>query len=270
MGTSTTTQNTSSTSQATPTAAEQEMEKIQLGQYKEFAPAQTQMYQNAFGLGNQLLTSFQGQGSPQWNSLIGGVNQNQQNSIVQQGLNSISPQLQQSGIMDSGTAASVMGRSAADLYNQNAQFNVGALQNALNLALTGQAQVQQPAMGATSQLASQLSGLRSNTTTGSMYGTQVQPFAQTFNQMVSPFTSMFKFGCWVAAEIFGGWYEPKTCAARYYINSLAPTWFKNFYLKYGEKTAKFIHNKPIFKMLLRPLFEYFAYRGSVVKVGGLV
>lgn len=68
-------------------------------------------------------------------------------------------------------------------------------------------------------------------------------------------------GCWVAAEIFNGWHEPKTEAARYFINNMAPEIFRKFYLKHGERIAKFIHNKPILKMALRPLFEIFAFIG---------
>jgi hypothetical protein len=65
-------------------------------------------------------------------------------------------------------------------------------------------------------------------------------------------------GCWVAAEVFGGWHHPQTVLARVYVNFLAPSWFKNFYMAYGERIAKFIHNKPILKKILRPLFEMFA------------
>jgi hypothetical protein len=54
---------------------------------------------------------------------------------------------------------------------------------------------------------------------------------------------------------------PKTCSARYYVNEIGPIWFKNFYIKNGKQIAKFIHDKPIFKLILRPLFEYFVYRG---------
>lgn len=68
--------------------------------------------------------------------------------------------------------------------------------------------------------------------------------------------------CWVAAEIFGGWFDPKTIGARNYIGSMAPKWFKALYIKYGERVAKFISNKPIFKSLLRPVFELFARLGG--------
>jgi hypothetical protein len=68
--------------------------------------------------------------------------------------------------------------------------------------------------------------------------------------------------CWVAAEIFGGWYHPKTCACRHYINALAPKWFTRFYGKYGEQFAKFISDKPFIKLILKPLFELFAFKGG--------
>jgi len=72
--------------------------------------------------------------------------------------------------------------------------------------------------------------------------------------------------CWVASEIFGGWFAPKTIQARCYITYLAPPWFRNFYIRHGEKMAHFISNKPLLKILLRPLFEYFAWRGRLEQV----
>jgi hypothetical protein len=167
----------------TPTATPQETEKnqIQLDQLKQYAPQQTQMYQNAFNLGNQLLTSFGDKSGSAWQSLVGGVTQDQQNSQVQQSLRSLTPQFQQGGILDSGTAASVAGRAAADTYNSNAQFNVGAMQNALNLALSGQAQVQQPALSQSGQLSQSLAGLRSTNTSGTT--TQTGYKTQTGNNL---------------------------------------------------------------------------------------
>ena len=63
--------------------------------------------------------------------------------------------------------------------------------------------------------------------------------------------------CWVAAEVFNGWHHPKTIMARFFVNNVGPKWFKNLYIKYGEKVAQFIHDKPLFKLAIRPLFEYF-------------
>lgn len=65
----------------------------------------------------------------------------------------------------------------------------------------------------------------------------------------------------MAAEIFGGWFEPKTIDARHYILNLAPTWLRNFYLAYGKRIAWFISNKPMLKLTLKPLFEHFAKAG---------
>ena len=72
--------------------------------------------------------------------------------------------------------------------------------------------------------------------------------------------SMF---CWVAAEVFGeSMTDSKTSACRYYIGNIGPRWFKNLYMKHGEDFAKFIHNKPIIKAIIKPLFEFFAQEGA--------
>lgn len=68
--------------------------------------------------------------------------------------------------------------------------------------------------------------------------------------------------CWVAAEIFGGWYAPKTIACRLWIATEAPKWFRDFYMEHGEKIAEFISDKPLLKLILRPAFELMAYLGK--------
>ncbi len=113
-------------------------------------------------------------------------------------------------------------------------------------------------------------------TQANIFGTQSQAATATRGQNVSMINSgigqvgslaetgmagAFLF-CWVAAELFGGWNNPKTEAVRYYIGNIAPKWFKNIYLKYGERFARFIHNKPWLKAIIRPLFEYFALLGG--------
>ena len=168
-GTTTNVTNTTQTASATP--QEQEMEKIQLQQMRDYAPGQSQMFQNAFGLGNQLLTSFGDKSGAQWQSLIGGVTPAQMQAQAQQAGRLTNASLNQAGMVDSGVGRVMNARAMSDSMNANSQFNVGALQNALNLALSGQAQVQQPAMGATSQLAGQLAGIRTISGTSSSYGT---------------------------------------------------------------------------------------------------
>jgi hypothetical protein len=161
----------------TPTEEERQMQKLQLAQYKTVEPYQTQMQVSGLQLGNQLLKSFGSPESQMWQSLIGGITPEQQQTMISEQQRYLNPQFQAQGIYDSGTAATGRLRAAVDLANQNAQFNVGTLQNALNLALSGQAQVQQPVNQGTSLLAQQLAGLRS------ISGTQTtsrNPFLESF------------------------------------------------------------------------------------------
>ena len=67
--------------------------------------------------------------------------------------------------------------------------------------------------------------------------------------------------CHVASEVFGGWNQPETFFARIYVIFKSPKWFRNFYIKFGKRIATFIHDKPILKNMIRPLFESFAKRG---------
>lgn len=66
------------------------------------------------------------------------------------------------------------------------------------------------------------------------------------------------FFCWVASEVFGGWDHPETCKARFFVAFQAPKWFREFYIKNGEKIARFISDKPILKSLIRPIFKIMA------------
>lgn len=89
------------------------------------------------------------------------------------------------------------------------------------------------------------------------------PIQQSYGSTRPSYIPDFSFAiCWVAAEIFGGWFHPKTCAARNYVSNLAPKWFKRFYIKYGERIAKFISNKPLLKGMIQPLFNHFAVLGG--------
>ena len=57
-------------------------------------------------------------------------------------------------------------------------------------------------------------------------------------------------GCWVAREVFGQdnyqWRQ-----FREWLYTMAPAWFKNLYLKHGERFAEYIRNKPRVKSVIR-------------------
>lgn len=60
----------------------------------------------------------------------------------------------------------------------------------------------------------------------------------------------FAAGCWVAREVYGI-ENPKWLEFRHWMFNDAPSWFRNLYLSYGERIAKFISNKPLIKSIIR-------------------
>lgn len=159
---------------AEATPEERQLNQLQLEQARAFDPIQRQLNANGGNLVNQLLT---GQALPGYlNTLPGGISPDVTQHIVDQSLRDLYPQFQSSGILDSGVAASIAGRTAGDIRASAEQFNIQNLQQLLNLAVGGQAQVQQPMLNTTSQLGQRLSGLRSVTSTQ----TSMNPFLRSF------------------------------------------------------------------------------------------
>lgn len=265
MGTTSTTSN--STQQVTPTPQEQGLEQNELN-FSNFAqPLEEQTYGNLSSNINAILT-----GQTPMAQGIGGISDSQTQSMVNQSLRDIMPQFQSSGILNSGEAAQVANLTAAQTRNSNAQFNVSAAQNLFNLAAGGQSNLQSQANQNNSTLGSQLAGLRTTTSSGSV---SQNPFLNSFYQGLgtqasntvgsignsaisagtggaSSFGSAFAAGCWVAAEVFDGWSDVRTNIARFYIMFHAPKWFRNMYMKFGPNIANFIHNKPILKNMIKP------------------
>lgn len=116
------------------------------------------------------------------NTLPGGISEDVVGSITQQSLQDIMPQFQKSGILDSGTAAQISSRTAADIRNQAKQFNIQNLMQLLNVGVGGQAQVQQPALATSQMLNQSLAGLRSINQSGSQTTLGMNPFLKSFQQ----------------------------------------------------------------------------------------
>lgn len=108
---------------------------------------------------------------------VGGITEDQTQSMVNQSLRDIMPQFQTSGILNSGEAAQVANLTAAQTRNANAQFNVSAAQNLFNLASGGQSNLQGQQQASTNTLTNELAGLR--TTTGSQ-SVSSNPFLNSF------------------------------------------------------------------------------------------
>jgi len=56
--------------------------------------------------------------------------------------------------------------------------------------------------------------------------------------------------CWVAREVYGV-NNPQWLQFREYVINDAPSWFRKLYLKYGEKFAKYISDKPRLKSVIK-------------------
>ena len=56
--------------------------------------------------------------------------------------------------------------------------------------------------------------------------------------------------CWVAREVYGQ-NNPMWLLFRGWLLDEAPSWFRKIYIKYGERFARFISNKPFIKSFIR-------------------
>jgi len=184
MGGEKTTQQSSQSSQTqyTPTAEETALNKLYLQRQQASQPGLLEADKSGLDLTNKLLT---GQSLPGYlNQLPGGIDTNAQNSIANQSVKMINPYLNQGGVLDSGTAASVGAKTAGDVYRQSQEFNIGNLLNLLNLSSGFSAQIQQPISQNAATLSGSLAGLRGVNSTGNMSGSTIgmNPFLKSFQQ----------------------------------------------------------------------------------------
>lgn len=167
-----TTTSTQSTQQATATPEE----KVLLGQEAANNAFMQPIAQKTYSdLSSNIQAILEGQ-TPMAKG-IGGIDESQTQSMVNSSLRDIMPQFQSNGILNSGEAAQVANRTAADVRNQNAQFNVSAAQNLFNLASGGQSNLASQYQNSQNAYGSQLAGLRSVSSSGS---TTQNPFLNSF------------------------------------------------------------------------------------------
>jgi hypothetical protein len=78
-------------------------------------------------------------------------------------------------------------------------------------------------------------------------------------------------GCWVAAEIFGGWSEPRTVLVRTWLHGdFSRHRFGRIvvalYMRFGERTAKAIHQHPSLRWVFLPVFNVALRRAQGKKI----
>ena len=153
---------TTTTKQATESASERELNELEIEKVRATQPGQIQTQLASQNLINQLLTGGSVEDLPGFFGEIGGgISPETTSGIVQESLKDLGTQFQGAGILDSGTAQSIAARTAGDIRRGTEEFNIGNKLNLLNLALSGQAQVQQPLLAQSQQLGGRLAGLRS-------------------------------------------------------------------------------------------------------------
>lgn len=179
----TTTEDKSQSQQTTvaPTAEETEFNKMALERQRAFQPWAMKLDETGAARMSELLG---GEPMPGYlGKLPGGISPELTSEMAGRAIEDITPSFQKSGILDSGTAASISARTAGDIRLGSAEFNLQNLLQLLNLGVGGQAQVQQGTSVAGGTLSSALAGLRSTSTTGTSQGTSVfayNPFQESF------------------------------------------------------------------------------------------
>ena len=175
--------NTTSVQKAEMSPEERECYQIENAQLQRTSGPQTDVQLQGLSLINQLLS-----GSTNLPGFMGdmgkGITDEMATDMSRQAVGDIMPMLQQQGLLDQPVGAYVAARTAGDIRRGVAEFNIGNKQNLLNLALSGQAQVQQPILAQQGMMSNRLAGLR--TVTGSSSGMQTtrgqNPFLQSFQQ----------------------------------------------------------------------------------------
>jgi hypothetical protein len=77
--------------------------------------------------------------------------------------------------------------------------------------------------------------------------------------------SMLAKGCWIAEAIFGR-DVVETELARYYVNEMAPTDFRDWYMTHGQALAMQVEQDETLREYLRPRFLWFAVQAAAHKL----
>lgn len=86
------------------------------------------------------------------------------------------------------------------------------------------------------------------------FGQQAVRFEDTVVQLAGDIAGAVGAACWVARECFGVG-DGRWLLFRHWLLTRAPEWFRNWYLKHGERFAAWIHNKPVLKSIIRAWME---------------
>jgi len=83
-----------------------------------------------------------------------------------------------------------------------------------------------------------------------LMGAQAQADASRSSGMMSGIGAAIGAFCWVAREVYGE-QDPRWVQFRTWMLCESPSWFRRLYVRFGERFAKFISNKPKIKNIIR-------------------
>jgi hypothetical protein len=172
-----------------PTAEETELNKLLLERQRAAQAGTIEAQTRGLNLINQLLT---GQALPGYlSALPEGISPEAIGTQASRLSRQYGAGFQNLGIADSGVAFRETARGIAnEVLFPAEQFNLQNLAQLINLAVGGQAQVQQPIVTGATALSQSLAGLRNITTTG----TGTTTTTKRYDIFTSPFTTQFMGG----------------------------------------------------------------------------
>ena len=162
------------------TPQEKEANQLALERQRALQPGLLEIGENQTNAINALLT---GQNLPgQLGGLFPGISPELTAEMSQEAIKDLMPQFQQAGVLDSGAAASIAGRTAGDIRRQSAESNLQRQYNLLALGLGQGAGQQQLGTQGLGQLGQQLASGRNYTNigTGSVTALGMNPFWRSF------------------------------------------------------------------------------------------
>lgn len=147
--------------EATP--EERELSRLEMERTRAVQPGLIRTQERGLDLVSQLLA---GEDLPGYlGELPGGISPEMTTEMAKRSISDLPAFFQTQGLLDSGVAPEIMSKVAGETRMGAAQFNIQNLMQLLNLAVGGQAQVQQPIMTQQGLLSQRLAGLRPVTTT---------------------------------------------------------------------------------------------------------
>lgn len=171
-------------------------------------------------------------------------------------------------------AATAQRQSEQDVTSQLANADATRLQNLTNINQYGVQASALPAQIQSSLYGSSLSGAN-GAGSNAVNAAKTPGFLDTFlpslvgaaGQVGAGYAQGLAKNCWIAAELYGGWSDPRTIAVRKWLNTEfvkrpVGKMVMALYLRYGKRVAAFLHKRPQFKVFFRPLFDLALKRAS--------